>query len=191
MIQKFNLTLFTFSFVTLAMIVACSNVRAQESDEVKRLKSQNELLETMLKLVEKENELLKKEIDLLKVKKARADEKESKKSLSDLLPVGTTLTGIAKYYLVGGNGRSNPVKVTITERDGKKIKGSWVATREDGKETPENSLEGDIEGVVLRIRSITPTVIFVCPLTLNGESLEGTGTDTNGLKYEVALKISK
>lgn len=93
--------------VTIAILLGSLQVKADDSDEIKKLKQQIDKLE-------KENAELKKENKDLK---AKAATKDKGGVLSDLLSEATVLNGDGKY----NNGRTFDLTITIKERDGKKF----------------------------------------------------------------------
>ncbi len=111
--------LFCLVFVFSVVLLSGANVRGQDSDEVKRLKERNELLETKLKLAELQLDQLKKEVEQLKAKTPGGEKDVTKKqSLSDLLPEGKNITGT---MVSAQTGKDGTVTFSITDRDGKKF----------------------------------------------------------------------
>lgn len=177
---------FVLAFLIVLIYVASSDVRAQDADEVTRLKEQIELLEEKLKLAEKENELLRKEIEQLKSGPPRGRE-TAKSSLSDLLPEGKVLNG---DYRIFGRTEVGEVTITISDRDGKKVKASGITQIAD-KEPVDHDLEGEIKGNQLILRSVGGAGKINLTVTLKGEALEGGWVGSNGGRGTVGFKLSK
>lgn len=185
MVRYFVAAAVTFLFTS----APCA--RAEDSDEVKRLKERMELLETKLKLAEKENQLLRKEIELLKSGQPAPGKSTSKKSLSDRLPDGTVISGVYRQFGIAGKGE---IAVTITGRDGNKVKGttSLKFTDPDGKvRASEGNVEGEINGVLLTLKSVGGSSKVNMTLTLKGDALEGTWSSSAGGKGTVGFKLAR
>lgn len=176
---------------TLAMMLTMAGptARAQDADEVAKLRTENELLK-------KENELLKKEIELLK-KEAAAKPDGTRKarprppSLSDLLPAGTVLQGTFRAAEGGGHGE---ITITITSRDGNKFKAdSALRQMRDFKELgrSEGPIEGTISGPRLTWTNIGSANKANATVILKGEALEGTYRTQAGIFGTVGLRIMK
>lgn len=181
--------MFRIGIATLvaAHLLNYSVVEAQEADEVTRLKERIELLETKLKLAEKENELLRKENEQLKENVARGKQ-VAKSSLSDLLPEGTVISGDYRSPLV--KNVAGKATVSITNRDGKKVKGTGT-TKWGAEEPAEHSFEGEIKGSQLTLRSIGGSLRINMTVILKGDSLEGTWSDSMLQKGTIGFKLPK
>lgn len=159
------------SALAAMLIPGLSAARAQDTDELAKLRAQIELLK-------KENELLKKEIELLKKEaKAKPDgaggSKAGARSLSELLPAGTVLKGGYRATQGGGHGE---ITVTISERDGKKFKATTVARQmKDNKDvgTVDGEIEGVIDGARLTYKNIGAANKVNASLTLKGGDWRG------------------
>jgi hypothetical protein len=184
-----NRWVFNPVFVVMAILTAGFNVRGQDSDEVKRLKERNELLETKLKLAELQIENLKKDIEDLKAHKPSTEKEGTKKSLSDLLTEGKVLSGTVQS--TKGNRVGGEMTLTITSRDKRKIKGD-VHVVLKGEPMPfDYTVEGEILGTQLTLTSTGIALKATFTLTHKSDSLEGKYSVSDGNKGTVGLKIPK
>ena len=175
--------------VALVILVSGSNIRGQDSDEVKRLKERNELLETKLKLANSQIENLKNEIKDLKAQKP-GEKEGGKKSLSDLLPEGKIIAG--DFAFTKGSNASGTITLTIKERKGNKVKCTSVIVENVKDSQPkERDLEGDIDGVLLSVRTVGTSVKMTMKVEMKGDSLSGTFLHANGAGGNVGFKLPK
>lgn len=174
-----------FAALVFVVVASGSHLRAQDADEVKRLTEQIELLETKLKLAEKENELLRKEIEQLKREPSRGRE-TAKSALSDLLPEGKVITG---RYRIFGQVEFGTITLTISERDGKKVKASGVTQIAD-KDPVEHNYEGEVKGNQLMLRTVGAAAKGSMTLTLKGEAVEGTWANSIGGRGTLGFKLT-
>jgi hypothetical protein len=173
------------------LFIATPCVRAEDSDEVKRLKERIEILETKLELAEKENGLLRKEIELLKGNEPSPGKTSTKKSLSERLPEGTVITGV--YIQVGVKG-TGEITLTVTGRDGNKIKGTTHLKFTDsvGKVIEKDGdVEGEINGTLLNLKSVGRAVKTNLTVSLKGDALEGRWSSSAGGKGAVGFKLAR
>ena len=178
--------------VALAFLVTLPSLRAQDADEVKRLKERIELLESKLKLAEKENELLRKEIDLLKSGRPTPAKTGTRETLSARLPEGAVISGSYNQFGIKGNGEAT---LTVTERDGSKIKGTMFVRFKDaaGNVTEkESNVEGEIGGInLLTLRTAGEAGKVSMTVTLKGNVLEGKWTSAVGGRGTVGFKLPR
>lgn len=190
-----------FGLLTAVLGLAASAAPAQDPDEVaglraqvEQLKKENELLQKENELLKKEHELLKKECELLKKEaKERPDTAKEAKggALSDLLAEGTVLQGTFRAAQGGGHGE---VTLTISERDGKKIKAtSLLRQMKDDVEvgTSEGEVEGTINGNRLSWTNVGSANKTNATLLLKGDGLEGTYRTQAGISGTIGLKIAE
>ena len=180
--------------LAVMLIFAAQAARAQDADEVVKLRAQVEQLQKENELLKKENELLKKEIELQKqAAKAKPDGAKGGKAgaLSDLVTEGTVLQGTFRANQGGGRGE---LTLTVTERDGKKVKAtSTLRQLQDNVEV--GTFEGQVEGVIDANRLTWMTVggsnKTNANLLLKGDGLEGTYRTQAGVSGTVGLKFAK
>jgi hypothetical protein len=167
---------------SLILVLGGSQVRGQDADELKKLKERADALEAKLKQAEKENDALRKDNEILKAKVGE------KRTLYDRIPAGTVLAGDYKFTSTTKLPNGELV-LTIKERDGKKFKGTHVATSKDGTLTAD--IEGVINGDTLTYSRVNSVELFTVEATLKGETLECKFTDANRLKADMKLKVPK
>lgn len=177
---------FSVASAVFIILIAGSQVRAEDSDEVKLLKAQIELLESKLKLAEKENEQLRKEIEELKVSEPQERE-AAKRLLSDLLPEGKVIAGDFRSEVRNEGGK---ITITISERDGKKVKATGV-TQISGKDPMDHLFDGEVKGNKLTLRSVGGPSKININVTLKGEGLEGSWSTSNLNYGKVGFKLTK
>jgi hypothetical protein len=169
--------------VVLVAALSGASARGEDTDEVKRLKEQKELLETKLKLADLQIEKLKKEIEDLKAQKP-GEKEVAKQQLSDLLPEGATLSGTWKTLDGKHFGDATPI---IAERDKANIKGSFVILDKQNLNKIEYSVKGTVKEKTLELTSYGGADKLTVKLTMKGEELSGTW---NGM-HPVGLKLPK
>jgi hypothetical protein len=110
---------------------------------------------------------------------AKADAQPPKKaepkkaSLSDRIPAGTVLTGT--YLNIMPGGESGTATLTITKRDGNKVKGRYDAKAAGAAQAwPGWPFEGKIVGNKLIVKSVGNAAERRLTLSLQGDALEGT-----------------
>ncbi|OWK35204.1 hypothetical protein [Fimbriiglobus ruber] len=181
---------FTMLAVALLVLTGTSNARGQDTDEVKKLKKEVELLERELKVARVENEQLKREIEQLKAAKTTTKKEEpQKKTLSELLPTETTLSG--DYAGEKAGSERGTFAVTITERTGNKVKGTWLAKPDMKEAYPEREIVGEISDNKLVLRPVNTVTKWTCTMYLKGQALEGYNVFPDGNRVKVALKVAK
>ena len=147
--------------------------RGQDVDEVKRLNDRIALLEQQLDLAKQENELLRREIEQLKGGDPKPEPAKTKQraSLADRIPAGTVLTGT--YAYLAPNGERGTATLTITEQDGKNVRGTYRPTSSTGEVYPGFDFVGTLTKSTLTVMSVGSAVRKKLILTLNGNGLEG------------------
>jgi len=175
---------FTMLVVPLLVLAGAPNALGQDTDEVKRLKAQVELLQAKLEVANLTIEKL--EVENQKLKAGGEVEGKAKKSLSDRLPAGTSIVGT--YKLPGVNGESGTATLTIAERDGNKVKGTYKAEGGPGFE-----FEGTISGNTMTGKSIGSAVQKSLTVSMRGDALDGTAfnKDRPQLTGRVSFKLDK
>jgi formylglycine-generating enzyme required for sulfatase activity/serine/threonine protein kinase len=110
---------------------------------------------------------------------AKADAQPPKKaepkkaSLSDRIPAGTVLTGTYLNIMPGGD--SGTATLTITKRDGNKVKGRYDAKAAGAAQAwPGWPFEGKVVGNKLIVKSVGNAAERSLTLSLQGDALEGT-----------------
>jgi hypothetical protein len=174
----------------LLLLVSVSQASAQDSDEVKKLKEKIDLLEKKLQLAGRENELLRKELDQARGSKGGTLVTQDKKALSARLEVGAILTGTEVF----NNGIGGSLTLTVTERDGNKIKASYrfVKKGAQGKVLQaDRDLEGEVELNRVTFKSVGKAHTINLSLSLNGDSLNGSVKHSNGNSGKVGVKFGK
>jgi len=122
---------------------------------------------------------------------AKKAEPKKKASLSDRIPVGTVLTGTYEFIKVSRD--IGTATLTITEREGNKVKGRWGAKAANAAVAyPGFAFEGAIVGSRLTARSVTIAAKRTLTVSLKGDTLEGilVHPDT-GATARVAFKFDK
>ncbi|MDB5309927.1 MAG: hypothetical protein JWO38_4129 [Gemmataceae bacterium] len=165
----------SLAFAVLAVLVADSSVRGQDSDEVKRLKERIELLETKLKLAEAQNTLLQDKYERLKKESEQAPTKQpgsaKNQSLTQLLPQGKVITGT---WLNTSDKNSGDITISITERDKEQVKARVVLTFKNKTPNQEYDVVGEVVGVKLTLKTIGSAITINIDLEYKGDGrLEG------------------
>ena len=100
-------------------------------------------------------------------------EPKKKASLSDRIPDGTVLSGTYQFTISGGE--SGTATLTITEREGNKVKGRYVPKADKAAEAyPGWAFEGEIVGNRLTAKSVGNAAKRTLTVSLKGDTLEGT-----------------
>lgn len=145
--------------------------------------AQDDLGKRLIERLEKDNRKLVEENEALKIKAAEleatikelkeaVDDPKGKRSLSDRLAVGTVVTG--QYAFPGAAGEVGTADLTITERDGSKVKGKYGAQRPgEVNRVPGFEFEGSISGNTLNAKSVGTAQKRELKLTLRGSELKG------------------
>ncbi|HEY3788103.1 MAG TPA: hypothetical protein VGL71_04570 [Urbifossiella sp.] len=195
-----NRSAFGFALAIAIGLTSGTASPAQDSTEVKALKERIATLESRLKLAERENELLKKELSLAKTDNGSPGSSSAKtagkKTLSERLPVNTVLAGNETFEKTNGGGG---LRITVTEREGNKIKASYVYewTKRDGagRITATGKVHRDLEGEItinqLAFKSVGLTSKVNISLSMNGDTLDGSVAHSDLGKGKVSLKIPK
>lgn len=186
----------------VGFICSAGKLSAQESDLEKKHAEQIAALEAKLSLAEKEVELLQKENELLRKELAQSKSKSNatedeppKSALSDLLAVGTSISGTWRSLnkpKPDGNFGSGTISIALTERDENKFKGDCVISNKDG--TASNcSVVGVIRGQKLTWETVgNATLIKASLVRKSDEALEGSyQIPVTGDGGTVAFRISK
>lgn len=176
---------FSVASAVFVILVSGTHVRAQDADEVKRLKERIELLEARLKLAEKENARLRMEIEEFKAGELE-DREGAKIRLSDLLPEGKVIAGDFRSIVRDEGGK---VTISISERDGRKVKATGVTQIKD-KDPIDHLFEGEVKGSQLTLRSVGGPSKINITVILKGEGLEGTWSTSNLNKGTVGFKLT-
>lgn len=177
--------------VTLVLLVTAPIVRAQDPDEVKRLKERIELLEAKLKLAERDKEDLRKEVERLKSSRPAPTKTATKETLSDRLPEGSVISGAYNQFGVKGSGE---VTLTVTGRDGNKVRGTMFLKFKDpaGKVTEkEGNVEGEINGILLTLKTAGEAGKVSLTVSLKGNVLEGKWPGSGGGRGTLGFKLPK
>lgn len=166
-----------------------SAARGQDTDEVKQLNKEIELLQAKLEAANLKVEKL--EAEVRKFKGSGKVEPDDKRSLSDLLPVGVVAAG--QYAFPGANGEVGEADLTITERDGSKVKGRYGAKRPgEAERVPGFEFEGTISGNTLTAKSVGSAQKKTLKVSLRGNELTGTvGNIDRRMTATVSFKLDK
>jgi hypothetical protein len=117
------------------------------------------------------------------------DKENAKKTLSDILKPDSTLSGI----LAGknGNGPQVEIKVTITERDGDKYKGTYVL--DPNGRPSEWTFEGVIKGeqTTWKTKTVLGKLEADVKLILKKDMIEGTWTNSANDGGPIKFKLPK
>ena len=178
------------AIMVLALLLSAPNVRGDDSDEVKRLKERIELLETKLKLAERDIEDLKKENASLRSNQPASEKPSSKKTLSERLPEGTVASGAYNQFGLKGRGETT---LTVTGREGNKLTGTMHLKFTDaaGKVTEkEGNVEGEINGILLTLKTAGEAGKVSLTVSLRGNVLEGKWSSSAGGKGNVGFKLA-
>ena len=132
----------------------------------------------------------KKKVQRLKT--PGASEKEGKKkSLSELLTTGTVLSGT--YRKLNNDLDTGDYTLTISQRDGKKVKCTGVLKSKKDPTPHEVEYEGEVDGKRLDVRSFGNASKISINVFMKGESsLEGSFfIQQSGSKGSIAFKLPK
>lgn len=165
----------TILAMAMLILTGASTSHGQDTDEVKRLKEKIELLEAKLEAANLKVEGLQRENEELKNQaaqpKAGLKVARNQSLLSDRLQSGTVLNG-TYYFQVGGE--RGTTTLTITERDGNKVKGTYKPKKLESAEAyPGFTFEGVIKGNALEAYSVGSANRKKMALTLRGNALDG------------------
>ncbi len=162
----------TFFVFALSLL---SVATAQDPTDVAKLKQQNELLQAKLEAANLKIEKLENQLaEQLKANKLATEKEVSKRklSLSDRIPAGTAILGNYQFTKTGGE--AGTVTLTITERDGNKVKGTYVPKALNAAEAYLGwSFEGVIAGNKLTAKSVGKAAKRTLTVNMKGDTLEG------------------
>jgi hypothetical protein len=185
---------FTVLAMALLVVAGVPGARAQDADEVKRLKARIELLEAKLEAATLKIEKLEEANRQLKAGGAKgqpAAKAGGQRTLSDILTEGTTIRG--DYRFSTGNRGSGEWSLTIKERMGKKFKGLYTVRQlqpEKG-EGAEADAEGEIDGDRITFRPVnTAKMMATATGRLKNDAIELNWSGRGGQAVLVA-KVPK
>jgi hypothetical protein len=179
-----------FLSATLSLLCGSGIVRGDDADEIKLLKKEIELFKAKLEAANLKIEKLERENELLKGNKLTTEKEDTKKkTLSELLTPETVLTGDWAGTAAGAD--SGTLTVTITERTGNKLKGTWLAKATNKDAFPEREIVGEISDNKLTLRPVNTVAKWTCTLTFKGQALEGFNVLSDGTRAKIALKVPK
>ena len=190
---------FTMLAVALFVLTGASNVRSQDSDEVKRLKVKVELLEAKLETAKLKIEKLQKENEQLKASEAK--DAVAKPVADDGFGVGTKLAGpYTKTWVENGN-RMNVGEAwefEVTKRSGKEFTASvYHDDRKGGVEVEGTIDKGEVKFKVTKYLTEARNSNAVGNTVFKGQLKKGTLTGKvtkpkadSSYQGEVRLKVS-
>lgn len=149
-------------------------------------------LKQQVELLKKQVEQLRAEVDLLKAKLPGAAKQGAKTGeLTDLLTVDRVIPG--DYKFTNGTLDKGDYTLTVTERDGAKVKATATVMSRDKKDAKpiEINFEGKVDGTRLTLSSVGSAGKATLTLALKGESLEGTFTTMGGGKGTLGFTLKK
>ncbi len=155
-----------FALVVVALIVlmGASDACGQETDEVKQLKVQIELLEAKLEAANLKIEKLEQENQQLKAGGKTSAPAGRKPSLSERLTAGTVIKGDFITTNMGKDNVRGKATLTVSERKENTFKGTLLATVE-GKPDLEHEVTGTITSTGVASKSVSAPN----PFTLHGK----------------------
>jgi hypothetical protein len=110
-----------------------------------------------------------------------------RKTLSDILSKGTTLSGT---FTQGPNQDEGEFRITINERDGNKFKATYVTVDKDGR-TRDWTGVGQITGDEFTWDAKTPGIGANGKLSLKNDKLEGKWSNSSKVSGTITLKLPK